>query len=444
MAQRIVVIGGGAAGIGAAGAAKGTDPSADVRVYTEFEDVGYSPCGIPYVHGKEIPDFQRLFLATKEAYAQQGIDIHYQTKVTGFSTAGKTVSVQGEGDVPYDKLIVCTGFNYAPTGVRGEDLGGLYYVKNIRQAMDWDKVLDETRSAVVIEASPLGLEMVTALCHRGIETHLVDPNAWALAAATDPDIVGPVQDSWLEKGAKLHFNTTLEGFVGDGTVRAVATSAGEIPCDLAVVCTSKAANTDLARAAGLRTGSANGIIVDERMQTSAPGVWAAGDCIEVPHSVTNIPIQGLSGSHAYAQGKVAGTNAAGGQRRYQPVSVPWGMVAGDWMIGGVSFSETLATALGIPHVVGTAEGISRARYYPGVEKVRVKLLAEPGPLRLIGAQMVGREGIKERADFLAMAVRTGITINDLATMENVYSPPIGALNEPIALAAQALLAGLRS
>ena len=444
MAQRIVVIGGGAAGIGAAGAAKGTDPAADVIVYTEFEDVGYSPCGIPYVHGKEIPDFQRLFLATKEAYAQQGIDIHYETRVMGFNTSAKTVAIEGKGDVPYDKLIVCTGFNYAPTGVPGADLGGLYYVKNIRQAMDWDKVLDKTKAAVVVEASPLGLEMVTALCHRGIETHLVDPDAWALAAATDPDIAGPVQDSWVEKGAKLHFNTTLEGFVGDGTVRAVATSAGEIPCDLAVVCTKKEANAALARTAGLRVGSANGLIVDERMQTSVPDVWAAGDCIEVPHSVTNIPIQGLSGSHAYAQGKVAGTNAAGGQRKYQPVSVPWGMVAGDWMIGGVSFSETLAPAVGIPHVVGTAEGISRARYYPGVEKVRVKLLAEPGPLRLIGAQMVGREGIKERADFLAMAVRTGITIHDLATMENVYSPPIGALNEPIALAAQALLAGLRS
>jgi NADH oxidase (H2O2-forming) len=444
MAQRIVVIGGGAAGIGAAGAAKGTDPAADVIVYTEFEDVGYSPCGIPYVHGKEIPDFQRLFLATKEAYADQGIDIHYETHVTSFNTSAKTVSADGEGDVPYDKLIVCTGFNYAPTGVPGADLGGLYYVKNIRQAMDWDKVLDKTRCAVVVEASPLGLEMVTALCHRGIETHLVDPDAWALAAATDPDIAGPVQDSWVEKGAKLHFNTTLEGFAGDGTVRAVATSAGEIACDLAVVCTKKEANAALASAAGLRVGSANGLIVDERMQTSATDVWAAGDCIEVPHSVTNIPIQGLSGSHAYAQGKVAGTNAAGGQRKYQPVSVPWGMVAGEWMIGGVSFSETLATAVGIPHVVGIAEGISRARYYPGVEKVRVKLLAEPGPLRLIGAQMVGREGIKERADFLAMAVRKGITIHDLATMENVYSPPIGALNEPIALAAQALLAGLRS
>jgi len=440
--QRIVVIGGGAAGIGAAGAAKATNPAADVRVYTEFEDVGYSPCGIPYVHGKEIPDFERLFLATKATYEASGIDIYYETAVASADTSQRTISMAGDGTTGYDALIVCTGCDYAPPGVPGTDLGGLYYVKNIRRAMEWDKVLDGVKAAVVVEASPLGLEMVTALCHRGIETHLIDPDAWALAAATDPDIIAPVQDSWREMGAQLHFNTTLTGFTGEGSVRSVTTSDGEIPCDLAVVCTKKVANTALARAAGLKIGSANGVMVDETMRTTTEGVWAAGDCIEVPHSVSQIPIQGLSGSHAYAQGKVAGTNAAGGQRKYQPVSVPWGMVAGEWMIGGVSFSETLATALGIPHVVGVAEGISRARYYPGVKKIRVKLLAEPGTLRLIGAQMVGSEGIKERADFLAMAVRTGITIGDLATMENVYSPPIGALNEPIALAAQNLLSGL--
>lgn len=442
MTQRIVVIGGGAAGIGAAGAAKATDPAADVRVYTEFEDVGYSPCGIPYVHGKEIPDFERLFLATKATYEATGIDIRYETEVTGVDAAKQTISVRGDGTASYDKLIVCTGFDYAPVGVPGAGLDGLYYVKNIRAAMEWDKVLDGVKAAVVVEASPLGLEMVTALCHRGIETHLIDPDAWALAAATDPDIAAPVQDSWREMGAQLHFNTTLTGFTGESSVRSVTTSDGEIRCDLAVVCTKKVANTALARAAGLKIGSASGVMVDEAMHTTTEGVWAAGDCIEVPHSVSQIPIQGLSGSHAYAQGKVAGTNAAGGQRKYQPVSVPWGMMAGEWMIGGVSFSETLATALGIPHVVGVAEGISRARYYPGVKKIRVKLLAEPGTLRLIGAQMVGSEGIKERADFLAMAVRTQITIKDLATMENVYSPPIGALNEPIALAAQNLLAGL--
>jgi NADH oxidase (H2O2-forming) len=171
-------------------------------------------------------------------------------------------------------------------------------------------------------------------------------------------------------------------------------------------------------------------------------VFACGDCVEVPLGVGNLPVQGLSGSHAYAQGKVAGINAGGGAREYQPVYVPWGMVAGLWMIGGVAYGETVAEALGIPYVMGVAQGISRARYYPGVKTLKVKLLAEPGTLRLIGAQMVGQEGIKERADFLAMAVKTGITVEDLAYMENVYSPPIGALNEPIALAAQNALANL--
>jgi NADH oxidase (H2O2-forming) len=442
---RTVVVGGGAAGIGAAGAAKAAAPSGEVIVYTEYEDCAYSPCGIPYVHGKEIPDFERLFLAGKEAYVEAGIDIHYERKVAGIDLARHQVKVEGEGEVGWDRLVIATGFDYADPGVPGSDLEGLYYVKNIRRAMEWDKVLDHTKVAVVIEASPLGLEMVTALAHRGIETHLVDPHPWALAEAADPDIAAPVEESWAEMGVKMHFNTRLEAFVGgdDGRVRAVRTSEGELPADLVVICTKKTPRNDLAAAAGIAIGSTGGIIVDERMATSAAGVWAAGDCIEVPHGVSNVPLQGLSGSHAYSQGKVAGTNAAGGDRKYQPVYVPWGMVAGKWMIGGVSFGETLATALGIPFVLGKAQGISRARYYPDMKKIIVKLLAEPGSLRLIGAQLVGGEGIKERADFLAMAVKVGITLEDLAFMENVYSPPIGALNEPIALAAQNALANLK-
>ena len=443
MPRRIVVIGGGAAGIGAAGAAKGTDPSAEVTVFTEYEDAAYSPCGIPYVHGKEIPDFERLFLGTKQQYADQGIDIRYNTHVDAYDLGAKTVTVGGQR-VAFDALVVASGWNYGKPEVPGNELSGIYYMKNIREAMEWDKVLDTVKSAVVLEAGPLGLEMVTALAHRGIDTHLVDPTPWALSMATDPDIAKPVEDSWVEMGVKLHFNTKLEEILADasGAVRGVRTSDGEIPCQLVVVATHKVPNTILGQAAGLKVGTAGGFIVDESMASSVPGVWAAGDCIEVPHGVSNVPVQGLSGSHAYSQGKVAGVNAAGGKRIYQPVYVPWGMVAGKWMIGGVSFSETLATALGVPFVMGVAQGISRARYYPDMKPIKVKLLAEPGSLKLIGAQMVGGEGIKERADFLAMAVRTGITLRDLATMENVYSPPIGALNEPIALAAQNALSKL--
>ncbi|MGH3600660.1 MAG: FAD-dependent oxidoreductase, partial [Pseudonocardiaceae bacterium] len=235
-----------------------------------------------------------------------------------------------------------------------------------------------------------------------------------------------------------HYNTTLVAFLGDhgGHVRGVQTSEGELDADIAVVCTHKEPNSALAAKAGLKLGSTRGVIVDQRMSTSVPDVFAAGDCVEIPHGLTRVPLQGLTGSHAYAQGKVAGANAGGGDRSYRAVYVPWGTPAGKWVIGGASFGETTATALGIPYVVGVAQGISRARYYPGVTPVKVKLLAEPSSLRLIGAQMVGQEGIKERADFLAMAVKFGFTLDDLATMENVYSPAIGALNEPIALAAQ--------
>ncbi len=214
MARKVVIIGGGAAGIGAAGAAKATDQHNDVLVYTQFQDVGYSPCGIPYVHGKEIPEFQALFLADKQTYADAGIDIRYETAVASFDPAAKTVQVEGEGEVSYDSLIVATGFDYKDPGVPGSDLGGLYYVKNIREAMEWDKVLDTVERAVVVEASALGLEMVTALAHRGIDTHVIDPHPWALGELCDPDIAAPVQESWAEMGVTMHWNTTLTGFLG--------------------------------------------------------------------------------------------------------------------------------------------------------------------------------------------------------------------------------------
>ena len=440
--MRIVVIGGGAAGIGAAGAAKGTDPSAEVVVYTTDTDVAYSPCGIPFVHGKEIDSFERLFLATKQQYVETGIDVRYETAVEAIDVSARTVTVAGEGEVAYDRLVIAAGWEYADPGVPGADLDGIYEVKYIRRAMEWDKKLDSCKSAVIVEAGPVAMEMASALLHRDIKVTVVDPAPWPMADVIDPDIVEPVRQAWEDGGVDMQWGNRVTGFEGDGTLSRVATEAGPVEADLAIIGTHKVANNPLAAAAGLKLGATGGLIVDSRMQTSDSGIYAAGDCTEIPHGVTNVPLQGLSGSHAYSQGKTAGTNAAGGIRYYRPVYVPWGMLAGEWMIGGVSFGETLATALGMKHVVGKAQGITRARYYPGVKPITVKLLAEPVSLRLIGAQMVGGEGIKERADFLSMAVRVGITAEELATMENVYSPAIGALNEPISVAAQNLLAGL--
>jgi NADH oxidase (H2O2-forming) len=441
MTERLIVIGGGGAGISAATTAKRVNPDLKVSLYTEFEDIAYSPCGIPFVHGKEIPRFEDLFLSTVERYVSDGLDMNMETAITDLDLERRTITARSQ-TTGFDRVIVCTGFSWRKPDAPGANLEGLHYVKNIRAAMEFDKVLDSLKTIVVVGSHPVAVEMAGNLGHRGLDVHLVDEGPWVLGEVLDPDVAGPVHESLEGRGVTLHLGTRLEAFLGDDHVRAVATSDGEIACDAVIVGLDKEPNAKLAAGAGLATGTTGGLIVDDHMRTAVDGVYAAGDVIEVPHGLTMIPVQGLTGSHAYSQGRIAGANAAGEDRAYDPVWVPWGMVAGDYTIGGFSFGETLATAAGAPYVLAKGVGVSRARYFPGATKTFVKLLAEPGTLRLIGGQIHGGEGVKERCDFLAFAAKRGATLEDLAWMENIYSPPIGALFEPIAIAAQNGLAEL--
>jgi NADH oxidase (H2O2-forming) len=442
MTERLIVIGGGGAGTAAATIARRLNPDLKVTLFTEFPDIAYSPCGIPFVHGREIDKFESLFLSTVERYVSDGLDMRMETTVTDIDLARGTVTARNTHE-GFDKLVVCTGFVWQKPDVPGANLAGLHYVKDIRAAMEFDKALDDMKRVVVIGATPLGVEMAGALGHRGLQVDFVDEGPWVLSDVLDPDVAEPVHESLVKRGVTLRLGTRVEAFLGEDRLRAVATSAGELECDAAIICLHKIASAALAEAAGLEIGTTGGIVVDERMHTSANDVWAAGDVVEVPHGLSMLPIRGLTGSHAYAQGRTAAFNAAGRDLVYDPVWVPWGMVAGDYTIGGFSIGETLATAMGVPYVVAKGVGVSRARYFPGATRTHVKLLAEPDTLKIMGAQIHGGEGVKERADFLAFAAKRGATLDDLAWMENIYSPPIGALFEPIAIAAQNGLAAIR-
>ena len=437
MSERLVVLGGGGAGTAAATIAKRLNPDLRVTVFSEFSDIAYSPCGIPFAHGREIEKFESLFLSTVERYVEDGLDMRMETVVTDIDLDRRTLTARN-GHEGFDMIAICTGFTWEQPDVPGSNLEGLVYVKDIRKAMAFDATLDSMKRVVVVGATPLGVEMAGALGHRGLQVDFVDEGPWVLHEVLDPDVAEPVHESLEKRGVTLRMGTKLEGFLGgsDDRVRAVATSAGELECDAVIVCLHKLPNTALAEAAGLKTGTTGGLVVDDHMRTGVDGVYAAGDVIEVPHGLSMIPIRGLTGSHAYAQGRTAGANAAGLDRVYDPVWVPWGMVAGEYTIGGFSLGETLAAAMGVPYVVAKGVGVSRARYFPGAVRTHVKLLAEPGTGRLIGGQLHGGEGIKERCDFLAFAAKRGATLEDLAWMENIYSPPIGALFEPIAIAAQ--------
>jgi NADH oxidase (H2O2-forming) len=442
MSNRIVVIGGGGAGTGASATAKQYDRSASVTVITEFEDIAYSPCGIPYVFGREIESFDRLFLQSRQFYVDMGLDLQTTTTVDRIDINQRRVYA-GQKEFPFDRLVLCTGWEYEVPNLPGIDLAGIEYIKSIRRAAEQDKLLDQAKRVVIWQAKPAGVELADALPNRGIETHLVDGGPWLMSEFADPDVVAVLHKHLEDKGVHLHLGTQLLGFSGkDGNLTAVQTSQGEIPCDMAILVSSMKPATKLAQSIGVKIGTTGAIVVDDHMRTNIPDVYAAGACVEVLHGLLNIPVNLVPGTYAYAQGKIAGTNAAGGDKAYQPVYVPWGLSAGV-QIGGVPVSETIAKALGMPYIIGQATGITAARYHPAHEKMYVKLLADPKTHRVIGAQFAGGDGVKERADFLAFAIRKGAVLEELATMENVYSPPIGALNEPIATAANNALAALK-
>ena len=194
----------------------------------------------------------------------------------------------------------------------------------------------------------------------------------------------------------------------------------------------------------MKLGTTGAIMVDERMRTSKPDVWAAGDVVEVPHGLSMLPIRGLTGSHAYAQGRTAAFNIAGRELVYDPVWIPWGMVAGDYTIGGFSIGETLATAMGVP--VRRRQGRRRLprALLPGRDPhARQAARRARHAARSSAPRSTAARASRSAADFLAFAAKRGATLEDLAWMENIYSPPIGALFEPIAIAAQNGLAALR-
>ena len=285
MSERLIVIGGGGAGTAAATIAKRLKPDLHVSVFTEFEDIAYSPCGIPFVHGREIPRFEDLFLSTVDRYVAEGLDMRMETVVTEIDLDRRIVTARNQHE-GFDQLVICTGFTWEKPSVPGANLEGLHYVKNIRKAMEFDKLLESFKSVVVVGATPLGVEMAGNLGHRGLEVHFVDEGPWVLHEVLDPDVAEPVHESLTSRGVTLHLGTAVEAFVGDG---------------------------------GLGVGTTGGLAVDDHMRTGTDGVWAAGDVIEVPHGLTMIPIRGLTGSHAYSQGRTAGANAAGDDRTYDPV-----------------------------------------------------------------------------------------------------------------------------
>lgn len=443
----MVVIGGDAAGMSAASQLVRSGIT-DVVVFERGGLTSYAACGLPYFVGGLVPSVDRLVARSPEQHRANGIDVRLGTEVTAIDLRANEVLTRrldtgDESRTGFDRLLVATGATGVVPPLPGIDTPGVFQIRTIPDAVAIDEALRDRapRRAVVIGAGYIGVEMVEALLLRGLRVTVVERLDQPMTTL-DADMAARVADRIRALGVDLHLGATVEAIdAGDGGwVRAVRTSAGAFDADLVVLALGARPATRLAVAAGIALGPTGAIATDDRMATSVPGVWAAGDCAESRHRVTGAPTWVALGTHANKQGRVAGIAMAGGSASFPGVVGTAVTKVSGTEIGRTGLSEREAVAAGFDVVSSVVEAGTRAHYYPDGEPMTVKIVAERATGRMLGAQIVGGREAAKRIDALAVAVWNAMSVEDVAQLDLGYAPPFAPVWDAGLIAARSAAA----
>jgi NADPH-dependent 2,4-dienoyl-CoA reductase/sulfur reductase-like enzyme len=451
MTERLVVVGGDAAGMSAAAGARRRRTAEELEVVT-FERgrfTSYAACGVPYYVGDLVHDADDLIARTPEEHRRKGVDVHLRHEVVGIDTATRHVTVRdldagAERDVVYDQLVIATGGTPRRPPLPGLDAKGVYGVQTLEDGIEVRRIVDETKPkhAVVVGAGYIGVEMAEALLRRGLEVTLVCAHP-APMGTLDPDMGDLVAGAMRGLGVHLRLVERAQRLeVEDGRVTGVTTPVGTIHADIVVLGTGARPNSELARAAGIAIGASGGIVTDDHQRTSADGVFAAGDCVETRHLVSGASVAIALGTHANKQGRVVGINATGGDAVFPGVVGTAITKVCDYEVGRTGLSEQEASDAGLDFFATTIDGSTRAAYYPESQPIRVKVVAERGTGRLLGAQIVGREGAAKRIDVLAACLWNRMGVEDVINLDLGYAPPFSPVWDPVLVAARVAAAKL--
>jgi len=441
--DRLIVIGGDAAGMSAAAAARRRDPELEIVAFERGSHTSYSACGIPYFVGGLVEDADRLISRTPDAFRQAGIDVRVRSEATAIDLRARVVTVRDldrgrERDEDFDQLVYATGAVAVAPPVPGAEL--CEPVRTIGDAQRFRARLDMSgaRHAVVVGSGYVGLEMAEALVLRGLDVVLVD-RAEQVMGSLDAEMAARVQQAAEGVGIRVLLSTALEEVRhhADGGARSVLTSEGELAADHVVLATGVKPATELAAAAGLTLGDSGAVSVDDHQRaTGIGGVFAAGDCAESWHRVLQRPVNIQLGTHANKQGRIAGVNATGGGLVFPGVIGTAVSKICRYEVARTGICEREAQEAGIDVVCATIEDRTRAGYYPGSGPVWVKLVAEADGGRLLGGQIVGVEGAAKRIDVLAVAIWTGVAVGELELFDLSYAPPFSGVYDPLLTAAR--------
>lgn len=443
MPRKIVIIGANAAGVDAAVAARKTDRTAEITLIANENKGAYSRCGIPYVLGGQIPSFDDLLVYPSSYYKMMKFDLRLETTATNVDTKAKTVEIQDKSGkkeiLNYDSLILATGaYPFAPP-IKGKDKKGVFVVRTIEDGQKIDATLKNAKSAVVVGAGVIGLEVAAAFVECGVKTTVVEFLPYVLPAMLDKDMADVVQKMLEEKGLRIIVGHSADEILGADKVKGALVAGEKIPADLVVIATGVRPNVELAQKAGIAVRERGGIVTNSRMETSAKGAYAVGDCADSVNMLTQKPGLTQLGTVAVRHGKVAGVNAAGGYAVFPGVLGSAVTKVLDFEVGATGLNEFFAGRAGLQTVAGTITSKTKADYYPGALPIRVKIVVEKESQRIIGGQIITGEEVNQRINALSFAIQKQMTVRELAKADTAYAPPVNETWEPMVLAAEMAL-----
>lgn len=431
--MKVLIVGGVAGGMSAATRLRRLQEDAEIIVFEQGPHVSYANCGLPYHIGEVIPEQKDLLLQTpKSLHDRFRLDVRVNNRVTKLNPSEKTVEVKdletGESYTEsYDALILSTGAKPRMVPIPG--LERAHVLRDVPDAIAIKELVDQKKikTAAIIGAGFIGVELAENLNHRGIETTIVEFRDTILPQF-DPEMIEPMQAELVKHGIKLALRAETEAVLEDSLK---LKDGRVVPADLVVAAIGVVADHQLAVEAGLKIGQAGGIWVNDQMQTSDPSIYAVGDAAEKTSLLTGANQMIWLANLANRHGRLV-ADVISGEKVSARASIGTGIIGAYGLAAALTgLTEGLAKRMGINHQVIHLHPGSHAGYYPGAERVSLKVLFDPETGKILGAQGIGRDGVDKRIDVIATAIYAGLTIDDLMNLELAYAPAFGSAKDAI-------------
>ncbi len=442
MKTKLLVIGGVAGGATAAARARRLNEQAEIILFERGEHISFANCGLPYYIGGIIKDRANLLVTTSKSFtARYDISVRINSEVLAIDRNKRTILVRdlhsGEQYTEsYDKIILAPGAEPVKPPIPGIDLDGVFHLRDIPDSDRIKGMIDlrGSKSAVVIGGGFIGLEMAENMVLRGASATVIEMGHQVMAPL-DPEMAAIVHAHLKEKGVKLVLGQRVESINSRDGGLLVKTSGGvEYQCDLVISAIGIAPENKLAKEAGLELGPRGHIRVDAAMTTSDPNIYAVGDAVEISDFVTGFPTSVALAGPANKQGRIAADNVMGRRSLYTGALGTSIVKVFDLAVAGTGSNEKTLVKHGIPFMTSYTHSGSHASYYPGSSPMAIKLIFCPNTGKILGAQIVGADGVDKRIDVLSTAIHGGMTVIDLEELELAYAPPYSSAKDPINMA----------